>query len=84
MATTRRVGDNESENGFAGSGIVVGPFEGSERKWKWRVLSHDEEMRRECSLLYTTRLAGASWVLRTVCSPVLKSILEPMSECITS
>jgi hypothetical protein len=46
------------------------------------VLSHDEEMRSECSLLYTTRLAGASWVLRTVCSPVLKSILKPTLEWI--
>ena len=60
MATTRRVGDSESENGFAGSEIVVEPLVVSEMKWKWRVQSHDEEMTTECSLLYTTRLAGAS------------------------
>jgi hypothetical protein len=46
MATTSLVGVMEREKGLAGSGIVVYSLLGSERLWKWRVLSQDAEIRR--------------------------------------
>lgn len=44
MATTSLEAVIESECGFAGRVIIVGPLERSLRSWKWRVESHDAEM----------------------------------------
>jgi len=46
IATTSFEAVRAMENGLAGSGMVVGSFAGSERWWKWRVLSQEEDMRR--------------------------------------
>ncbi len=79
IATTRRVGESAIENGFAGNCMIVGVEAGFARKWKCKVLSHDEETRRLCSLLYATRLTGASCALKVVCSRVFKSTLRYVS-----
>lgn len=62
----------ETAKTFDGSGMMAGFEEDWEEDWwTWRVASHEAEMTRLCSRLYTTDLTPASCVLRTVCAEVV-------------
>ena len=75
MATTSLVAVSEIENGFEGRGTIIGKELRFPPRWIWSVESQEAETMRLCSRLYTTLHTGASWVLSTVCSAVLRSIL---------
>lgn len=77
MAMTNFEVERARAKGFAGRGSVAGSRGGVWRGWwMWRVESHEAEMSMWCARSYTRAEEGAEWVLRTVCSPVARSILE--------
>ena len=78
IATISFVAVAEIENGFDGKGTMIGRESGfapASGWWMCSVESHEAEMTMLCSRLNTTWRTPASWLLSTVCSEVLRSIL---------
>ena len=81
IATTSLVGVREREKGLLGRGILMGGggvvSDGwLERRWTCRVESQEAETRMLWWRSYKTDLTPAAWEERTVCAPVVRSILQ--------
>jgi hypothetical protein len=75
IATTSLVGDADSENGFEGRRITE-KSPGRERSCRWRVESHDAEIKRLWGAEKRILRTPVECVDMTVWDPVSRSILR--------
>lgn len=75
MAMTTLDGLRDNAWGFPGRGIRIVELEGSFVLWRFKLQSHEAEMRTPCLGLYRTERTGAVCLLSSVFSPDFKFTL---------